>query len=83
MGIGSRHKTKGQIWLHRGPQHGVIGTARCQQKKPFTHVGINFDKKNGWASFGAKFFTNSSGHPEAKDHFASHRRCQEHLRAPL
>jgi hypothetical protein len=33
MGIGSRHKTKGQIWLHHGPQHGVIGTARWQQKK--------------------------------------------------
>jgi hypothetical protein len=26
------HKTKGKIWLHRGPQHGVIGTARWQQK---------------------------------------------------
>jgi hypothetical protein len=33
MGRGSRHKTKGQIWLHRGPQHWVIGTARWQQKK--------------------------------------------------
>jgi hypothetical protein len=34
MGIGSPHKTKGQIWLHRGPQHRVAGTARW--KKHFT-----------------------------------------------
>jgi hypothetical protein len=34
MGIGSQHKTKGQfwLWLHRGPQHGIRGTARLQQK---------------------------------------------------
>jgi hypothetical protein len=32
-GTGSQHKTKGQIWLHRGPQHGVIGTARGLHKK--------------------------------------------------
>jgi hypothetical protein len=31
-GTGSQHKTKCQIWLQRGPQHGVIGTARWQQK---------------------------------------------------
>jgi hypothetical protein len=31
MGIGSRHKTKGQIWLHHCPQHGFIGTARWQK----------------------------------------------------
>jgi hypothetical protein len=41
MGIGSRHKTKGHIWLHRGPQHGVIGTARWQQHKNPEWVKIN------------------------------------------
>jgi hypothetical protein len=49
MGIGSWHKTKGQIWLHRGPQHGVIGAARWQQKiyepfltKIFATMSISF-----------------------------------------